>query len=92
MDISSFISSTAPMSVLGGGAFAMVSQGFKWVWRLAQVEQQSRENKDEIVRVESEAKQRHDDLVDALAPLPRIEVHVQQLIDDRRSGTDRRQA
>lgn len=76
--------------MLTGGAFAMVQQAFKWVWRLAQVEQQSRENADEIARVEEDACARHEELVKSLAPLPRVEILVQQLIEDRRSGTDRR--
>lgn len=90
VDLASFLTSAAPLALLAGGAFAMVQQGFKWVWRLAQVEQQSRENRDEIERVEQESRESREEIMKTLAALPRIEVFVQQLIEDRRSGTDRR--
>lgn len=86
------LGSAAPLAVLAGSAFAMVSQAFKWVWRLAQVEQKAEANEVEIERVEGDAIERHDELVKSLAPLPRIEVFIEQLIEDRRSGTDRRQS
>lgn len=91
MALPDVLTNAAPLALLAGGAFAMVQQAFKWVWRLAQVEQQSRANAEEITRVEEDALARHEELTKVLAALPRIEVYVQQLIEDRRSGADRRQ-
>lgn len=90
MDPWDFFKYAAPLAVIAGGAGAVVQQAFKWTWRLAQVERDAATNADEIARVEVEGRERHEKLTEILACLPRIEIIVQQLDQERRSGNDRR--
>src|SRR6185312_10414568 len=55
MDFSDFFRNAVPLATVAGVAFAIVNQAFRWTWRLAQVEQKSNENADEISRVEEES-------------------------------------
>jgi len=92
MDFSDFFRNAVPLATVAGVAFAIVNQAFRWTWRLAQVEQKSNENADEISRVEEESVARSEKMEELMACLPRIEVTVNQLIEDRRNGNDRRGA
>jgi len=83
MPSSDFFSSNGPLALLTGVGFAIVQQVFKFVWRLAKVEEQSEANRGEIVRVENDAIQRATELEDRLECLPRIEVKLEQLFEER---------
>jgi len=72
-----------PLALLTGAGFGIIQQGFKVAWRLAKVEEQSEANRGEIVRVENDAIQRATELEDRLDCLPRIEVKLEQLFEER---------
>ena len=85
MPSSDFFSTNGPLALLIGVGFAIVQQVFKFVWRLAQVERATESNTDEIRRVDEEAIDRHEKLEAQLECLPRIEIKVEQLIEERRN-------
>ena len=85
MSLQDFVVNQAPLAGIAGVAMALINQAFKFAWRLATVERDSKVNAQEIERVEEESLERHDELVECLKPLPRIEAAVTQLMDDRRS-------
>jgi len=78
-----FLKYALPMSVVAGGAFAIVSWAFRWTWRLATLEQESKSNAFEINRVEDEAIERSEKLAESIACLPRIEQKLEQLFEER---------
>ncbi len=89
MDFSDFFRNQVPLAGIAGIAFALINQAFRFSWRLAQVERDNKTNEREIERVEEESFERHEELVECLKPLPRIEAAVTQLMEDRRSGQGR---
>ena len=86
MNVQDFLLNQAPLAAIGGVAFGIINQAFKWTWRLAEVERDTKANAAEIDRVEEESLDRHDQLVESLKPLPRIEAVVTQLMEDRRAA------
>jgi len=78
-----FLKYALPMSIVAGGAFAIVSWAFRWTWRLATLEQESKSNASEISRVEEEAVERSEKLEELITCLPRIELKIEQLFEER---------
>lgn len=80
MDFLKFLEYAAPVAMLAGGAFAVIKEMFRYGWRLAQVEQQARTTSDSVTKI-----------LTLLECVTRIEVTVEQLVNDRRHGpNDRR--
>lgn len=79
MDPLEFLKFAAPLAALAGGAYAIVREAFRWSWRLAQVERQAETSRTDIQHIQ-----------ELMECVTRIEVTVQQLVDDRRASRGRR--
>jgi len=73
-----FLLYASPLAALAGVTFGIINYAFRHAWRLAQVEQRAASTDQRVTRME-----------EVLSCVNRIEVTVQQLVEDRRQATTR---